>query len=172
MPIKARELPSQEELWEMFSYEPETGELTNIATGHVCGSRQNQGKGRAFHIQAYIDGVPYQAHRIIWTMVNGPIPEGMTIDHINLDSRDNRLSNLRLATMRQQMQNRREWAETGVKGVYITPKGKIYSNITVNKKTIHIGTFDTVEEAAAAYEQASLKYCGHFSRVTSVSSSA
>jgi hypothetical protein len=172
MPIKARELPSQEELWEMFSYEPETGDLTNIATGHVYGARKNPGKGRAFHIQVFIDGVPYKAHRIIWTMVNGPIPKDMTIDHINLDGRDNRISNLRLATMRQQMQNRREWAGTGVKGVYLRSDGRIYSNITVNGKTLYIGSFATVEEAAAAYAKESLKYCGHFSRVTSVSSSA
>jgi len=172
MPIKSRELPSQEELWEMFSYEPETGELTNIATGHVYGSKKKPGVKQDRHIRVYIDGVAYQAHRIIWTMVNGPIPKDMTIDHINCDGRDNRISNLRLATMRQQLQNRREWGQTGVKGVYIHRHGHIYSNITVNGKTLYIGKFDTVEEAAAAYEKESLKYCGHFSRVTSVSSSA
>lgn len=37
-------------------------------------------------------------HRLIWQLLNGPIPEGMEIDHINGNRSDNRIQNLRLVT--------------------------------------------------------------------------
>lgn len=37
-----------------------------------------------------------RAHRVVWEAHNGPIPEGMTVDHINGKRGDNRLVNLRL----------------------------------------------------------------------------
>ena len=44
-------------------------------------------------------------HRLIWQGFNGEIPEGMEIDHINTDPTDNRLSNLRLVTHKENMAN-------------------------------------------------------------------
>ena len=35
------------------------------------------------------------AHRVIWEMHNGDVPEGMEIDHINGVKHDNRIENLR-----------------------------------------------------------------------------
>lgn len=167
-----KDLPSQADLWEFFDYDPETGDLSNRETGHVYGSRKNKGVGRAKYILAWLDGSRYFAHRVIWTMVNGQIPEGMTIDHINLDSRDNRISNLRLATTNQQQQNRRTWAKTGMKGIYVARNGSFYSMISVCGKLMHLGTFYTLEEAAAEYEDAARKYQGQFARPTSVASAA
>ena len=41
------------------------------------------------------------AHRIIWEMFNGAIPDGLTIDHINGNKSDNRIENLQLVTQHQ-----------------------------------------------------------------------
>lgn len=165
-----KDLPSPDELWELFDYDPLTGDLTIKETGHICGQRRRTATNK--HIIVHIDGSHYLAHRVIWTMVNGQIPEGMTIDHANLDKRDNRISNLRLATSRQQMQNRKTWAKTGIKGVYINKRGLIFSSISINGRLTHIGTFGSIEEAAAAYEEAAYKYQGQFARPTSVASAA
>lgn len=49
---------------------------------------------------------PVSEHRLIWEMFNGPIPLGLTIDHINRDRLDNRIENLRLASNSQNRVNR------------------------------------------------------------------
>lgn len=41
------------------------------------------------------------AHRVIWETVNGPIPEGLEIDHLNGNKSDNRVRNLEAVTKSQ-----------------------------------------------------------------------
>ena len=40
----------------------------------------------------------FKVHRLVWIAFNGPIPEGMQVNHINEDKQDNRLENLNLMT--------------------------------------------------------------------------
>ena len=47
----------------------------------------------------------YSAHRLIWEVFNGKIPEGMEIDHINTIRYDNRLENLRIRTHKENCNN-------------------------------------------------------------------
>lgn len=49
---------------------------------------------------------------------------------------------------------------TGVKGVYCTPRGKFQAAIHVAAKRIHLGTFDTLDEAAYARKDAEDRYWG------------
>ena len=51
-------------------------------------------------------GKMYAQHRIIWEMFNGPIPKGLTIDHIDRNKQNNLISNLRLADIYLQNANR------------------------------------------------------------------
>lgn len=62
-----------------------------------------------------LDGRRCQAkiHRLVWMSVNGPIPPGLVIDHINRDKADNRLANLRLADAGLNSRNRRSYAGAG-----------------------------------------------------------
>jgi hypothetical protein len=44
-------------------------------------------------------------HRAMWEAFNGPIPEGMEINHKNLDRADNRLDNFELLTHRENIKH-------------------------------------------------------------------
>ena len=45
----------------------------------------------------------YKVHRLVWTAFNGPIPEGMQVNHINEVKTDNRLCNINLMTPKENM---------------------------------------------------------------------
>ena len=54
------------------------------------------------------DGKVQSEHRVVWEKHNGPIPEGMTIDHINENIHDNRIENLQVMSIYDnQMRSRR-----------------------------------------------------------------
>ena len=48
------------------------------------------------YVQITFNKTKYYAHRIIWEMFNGSIPDDMEIDHINFEKHDNRIKNLQL----------------------------------------------------------------------------
>lgn len=78
------------------------------------------------------------AHRIIWELHYGKIPDGYCIDHINGDGLDNRIENLRLATKSQNGQNRKnnKNKKDGLpKGVIIN-HGKYTGRVYVNGKRL------------------------------------
>lgn len=106
-------------------------------------------------------------HRLVWMLQNGEIPEGMEVDHIDRNKGNNHPSNLRLATKSENAQNRtaRPDNKLGVKGVsYDPPTGKYRAEITVNKKTIRLGRFLTLEAAVKARKDAEVLH--HTHRVT------
>lgn len=94
-------------------------------------------------------------HReIMERMLGYPVPDGLLVDHINGDKLDNRRENLRLATMSQNGMNRGKpkTNSSGYKGVYRHKQNERWvANIQVNGNTIYIGSFDTPEDAHAAY---------------------
>lgn len=84
-----------------------------------------------------------------------------TVDHINGVTYDNRKSNLREATYQQNNTNVKAYKNnsSGHKGVYFDKERNLwYSDITVNYKTVHLGRFNTKEEAIQAWKNAEEKY--------------
>lgn len=99
-------------------------------------------------------------HRVIMAP-----PEGMVVDHINGDGLDNRRANLRVCTQKENMRNQRMHRinQVGHKGVYLED-GRFRAQIKHEGRNIHLGLFDTANEAAAAYQGAAKALWGEFSR--------
>lgn len=111
--------------------------------------------------RGYVVGRPPQSERPVtlhrWLTV-GLDKGGAHTDHVNRDKLDNRRSNLRQCTQKQNARNTRIASNnsTGFKGVRKTKAGRWVARITVDRKHIYIGTYSTIEEAAAAYDAAAL----------------
>ena len=108
-----------------------------------------------------IHGKTVRLHRFI--VQPGP---GMHVDHINGDSLDNRRANLRVCTRSQNLQNRRLNADsrTGIKGVGVLSTGRYRVRVQANGKRLHIGVFDTLEEAALARSTVAMEMHKEFYR--------
>jgi len=95
-------------------------------------------------------------------------PPGLELDHINGDKLDNRRENLRVCTHAENVRNRGQQIrrDPGLpKGVTACGKrGRYAAHIKYDGRIHRIGTFDSPEEAAHAYDVAAIKHHGEFAR--------
>lgn len=104
---------------------------------------------------------PLHMHRAIMQP-----PDGLTVDHRNRNGLDNQRDNLRHATGTQQQANKVGHGQSGVKGVSFH-RGRWRAVTQVEGRQVHLGRFDTIEEAAAAYKEATYALHGEFVQTTS-----
>lgn len=99
-----------------------------------------------------VDGKRHPAHRLSWTMANGPVPYGMVVDHVCHNKSCVNPAHLRLATTKQNAEYRqgaqRNNRTSGVRGVY--KAGKAWRvMVRHNQELHHFGCYPTVAEAEA-----------------------
>lgn len=156
---------TQSELKELFTYDPETGNLHWIKSprpqtpaGAVAGSTHVTG-----YIKIRINRVAYQGHRLIWLFNYGSLPG--VIDHVDGDPLNNRLSNLRESSRLTNMFNakKRKDNTSGVKGVsWDKRSGKWAARLSILGKPKHVGYFGSLEQARQAMEKFRAERHGEF----------
>ena len=109
--------------------------------------------------------VTVKAHRFVYEYFNGKIPDGLQIDHINRDRTDNRISNLRVVTHRENMQNRIYRSDMCPEGrikslgdggcIYSKTNGaSFYVLLRISCEQEYLGSFKTKELARKARDKA------------------
>lgn len=171
-------LPSPDVLRQLLHYEPATGAFVwrhrsislfpderawKIWNTRFAGTRAFASTTTNGYWRGCIFGVRYLGHRVAWAWSYGAWPE-QEVDHINGDPLDNRLANLRAVSASTNCRNlpMRKSNTSGHIGVSRRPRGKPWiARIHVGDQHIHLGAFDTVEEAATARKAADARYGFH-----------
>ena len=148
-------------LMEVLSYAPETGEFVWIKSSKGTGVGDKAGTMLNGRIAINVDGRRYLAHRLAWLYVYGEAP-GKFIDHIDGNPANNRISNLRLCSQSENLQNQRRAkanSRSGFLGVSWRKQTKKWrAVICIGRKAKELGHFDSPEEAHAAYVAAKRIY--------------
>lgn len=162
-----------------LDYNPETGvfirkaraELPHFINKRCAGKPAGSvvwypGKPNKKYLAIKLYGRSRNAHRLAWLLFYGEWPAGH-IDHINGNSLDNRIANLRLATNSQNHMNQRVRRDSklGLKGVHRVGN-RFQARIQKDGKRLNLGLFGTPEEAHAAYCKAAHEMFGEFARTT------
>lgn len=148
-----------EKLQELLSYDPETGIFTWLTQRRGGAKKGTEAGCKNFkgYIKINIYGKEYLAHRLAWLYVYGKLPESF-LDHINEIRDDNRITNLRLATLQENYHNiskPQKNNKSGILGVCRANCGKKWrADICLNGKIKYLGVFNTAEQAYEAYLKA------------------
>lgn len=120
----------------------------------------------------FADGkrVTYTLQNVVWEMLYGPTPAGLTVDHIDHDGLNCLADNLRLATRAQQCANQKKRRTHGETPPSSPFKGltwnlncsKWHAQITVGKRIIYLGLYVSDIEAAFAYNLVCREAYGEF----------
>lgn len=145
---------SQERLLELLSFDEITGLFVRNVTrggqkkGVVAGSFDKVG-----YWLVRVDGYLYFGHHLAWLAFYGVMPN--EIDHINGNKSDNRISNLREVSRSINMGNVVRKGRGIMQGVrYDKRYSKYQARLMTKGKSLHLGMFDTAEDAHFAYREA------------------
>lgn len=183
--MAAKTYPTADFVRQILDYNPDTGiliwrartpEMFRVNTDSpekACRTWNTKSAGKVVgtlhdlgYLTASIYDVRYYCHRLAWIHFYGVNPDEQ-IDHANCDKTDNRVLNLRLADSRLNSANKRVLRNNhlGLKCVRMTEEGRYRATIYVDRKPVHLGIFDTAEEASAAYAKAAKERFGEYARI-------
>lgn len=138
-------------LTETFVYED--GWLYQRSNGKV------RGTFKARYVKMTIQGHEYYMHRLVWFYHYKTWPTAL--DHADGNGFNNKIENLREATPAQNIANATYGKFRGVE----LHGAKWRARIWVEGNRIELGSYDTVEEAQAAFAEAADRFYGEFAEV-------
>lgn len=156
----------------LLDYDPTTGTFkfrcradTSNAWNARWAGKEAGNLGEQLYVSIQLLGRSYKAHRLAWLYVYGEWPDG-DLDHEDTDRSNNRIGNLRSATRSQNLANTfpRSNNTSGFKGVTWNKKNSKWVAAIRKGKSLHLGCFDEIEHAAAAYRIAAAYIFGEFAR--------
>lgn len=159
---------TQQQVKDLFIYDYETGVFTNIknrANNKVKANSVATVVGSDGYLYLSVNYKKYSAHRVAWLYMYGELLK--YIDHINGIVDDNRICNLREATNQQNAFNSKIQSNntSGYKGVsWDNLLNNWRARASLNGKTIHLGSYENILDAARAYNEFSIANHGEFYR--------
>jgi hypothetical protein len=137
---------TQQELKQLLHYDQDTGIFTWLTSNGNCKSKTIAGYLHPLgYVDIQINKKHYKSHRLAWLYTHGKWPSKF-IDHINGIKNDNRLCNLREATLGQNTWNTPSRSASKVKGLYWIPSRNRYKiSFYVDGKPKHFGYFKKEE---------------------------
>ena len=166
----AKPMPSQQELQEWFDYRD--GDLyrkkannNRVKAGSKAGYVHTDSQTGRQYVKVCFNYQMYLIHRLIWARHGYSLEPNQQIDHIDGNSLNNHIENLRAATHKQNGENRKSAqknSKSGVKGVswYKSTK-KWRAQIQYNGENKNLGYYETKEDAIAARIAAEKEYYTH-----------
>lgn len=154
-------------LSEYLDYDATTGQLfwkhVPGKRGELIGQQAGSIQKNGYRLICF-QNKKYQAHKVVWYFEHGVYPD--QLDHKDIDRDNNHISNLRLCTRQQNNGNQKLACHntTGFKGIRKGYKDHYTASISQHGKAVHLGTFDTPEKAAQAYDEAALSFFGSFAK--------
>ena len=111
-----------------------------------------------------VNGKLQETHRFSWERTNGPIPDGMLIDHTCHNKACVNIHHLRLASPAENsshLSSAMEGSKSGIRNVYWA-KGNWQVQVRKNNKKYYFGVYDDLDEAARVAQAAREKLFGEF----------
>lgn len=127
-----------------------------------AGSSRKTNSGK-FYWHIKIGGIPYKRGHLIFLFVNGRLPHPC-LDHIDGDSLNDRSSNIREATVTENAWNHKK-RKRRIKlpmGVRILASGRFQARLGYRGAQLHLGAFDTPEDARSAHIKKRKELYGKF----------
>jgi hypothetical protein len=131
----------------------------------------NQWKWYKSKTDRVIRTTPGQGSKILLHRLLLNFPKNQDIDHINGNPLDNRLSNLRLCSHKENMRNSKKYKNntSGYKGVSWSKSNKKWgATIWLENKKKFLGYFENAADASHSYNEAASKYFGEFARINQI----
>lgn len=130
----------------------------SVRAGAVAGAENGRG-----YIQVQWRGRLFVLHKLIYAYHHGWVPE--VVDHVDGDTQNNRIENLRAATKAENQYNAKRRTDNSSGHKNVRKHGDKWQVVVrQNGRRHHVGTFDDLGAAAAAAEQARKNLHGEFAR--------